>query len=47
MTRAPAAKAPARRREMTAAARKAVSQRMKKYWANRRQAAKSKGAKGS
>ena len=40
---APASKVPARRRKgMSAAARKAVSDRMKKYWAERR---KGKGEK--
>lgn len=42
---APAAAAPARRgrRKMSAAARKAVSERMRKYWAARRKAKVAKG----
>ena len=35
---APAAAQPRRRRSMSAAARKAVSERMRKYWAERRRA---------
>ena len=37
-TKAPAAKAGRRRSRMSAAARAAVSERMKKYWAERRKA---------
>jgi hypothetical protein len=39
VTRASAAERPRRRQRMSAAARKAVSSRMKRYWAQRRKAA--------
>jgi hypothetical protein len=41
--RASASAAPRRRRRMSAANRKAVSQRMRKYWAERRKAKAGKG----